>query len=81
MALGPTMMLASGLAAAGLASVHLLSNVLRLLDGIPRSRFLSIAGGMSVSFVFVRLNVLEEELPEERQIGWPKARLGRSIRE
>jgi hypothetical protein len=43
------------LAAAGLAAVHLFSNVLRVFDGVPRSRFLSIAGGMSVAFVILRL--------------------------
>lgn len=39
----------------GLASVHLFSQNLRVLDGVPRSRFLSLAGGMAVSFVLLRL--------------------------
>lgn len=43
------------LAAAGLAAVHLFSQKLRVLDGVPRSRFLSIAGGMAVAFVILRL--------------------------
>ena len=43
------------LAALGLASVHLFSQQLRVLDGVPRSRFLSLAGGMAVSFVLLRL--------------------------
>ena len=43
------------LAAFGLASVHLFSQQLRVLDGVPRSRFLSLAGGMAVAFVLVRL--------------------------
>lgn len=43
------------LAAFGLASVHLFSQKLRMLDGIPRNRFLSVAGGMAVAFVFLRL--------------------------
>lgn len=43
------------LAALGLASVHLFSQKLRMLDGIPRNRFLSVAGGMAVAFVFLRL--------------------------
>ena len=43
------------LAAAGLATVHLLSQQLRILDGIPRSRLLSAAGGLAVAFVAIRL--------------------------
>lgn len=43
------------LAAAGLAAVHVFSQKLRILDGIPRSRLLSIAGGMAVAFVVLRL--------------------------
>jgi hypothetical protein len=43
------------LAAMGLAVVHLLAGKLRFLRGIPRSRWLSIAGGISVAYVFVHL--------------------------
>ena len=43
------------LAALGLASVHLFSQQHRFLDGVPRSRFLSLAGGMAVAFVLLRL--------------------------
>lgn len=43
------------LAAFGLAAVHLFSSYLRGLDGPPRSRFLSVAGGISVAFVILRL--------------------------
>ena len=43
------------LAAAALAAVHVLSQRLRVLDGVPRSRMLSIAGGMAVAFVILRL--------------------------
>ena len=43
------------LAALALASVHLLSSRLRFLEGIPRSRWLSAAGGISVAYVFVHL--------------------------
>ncbi|MEW5926064.1 MAG: hypothetical protein AB1941_01125 [Gemmatimonadota bacterium] len=43
------------LAAAGLASVHVFSQRLRILDGVPRSWFLSVAGGMAVAFVVLRL--------------------------
>lgn len=41
--------LAPLLAAAGLALVHVFAGRLRFLDGIPRSRWLSIAGGVSVA--------------------------------
>jgi hypothetical protein len=41
--------------AAGLAAVHLLAGRLWFLDGIPRSRALSFAGGVSVAYVFVHL--------------------------
>ncbi|MCM8738480.1 ZIP family metal transporter [Azospirillum sp. A1-3] len=41
------------LAAALLALVHVVTPSLRFLDGTPRSIWLSIAGGVSVSYVFV----------------------------
>lgn len=41
--------------AVGLAAVHVFSQRLRILDGVPRSRLLSIAGGMAVAFVVLRL--------------------------
>ena len=37
------------------AAVHLLAGKLRFLEGIPRSRWLSLAGGVSVAYVFVHL--------------------------
>lgn len=40
---------------AGLVMVHLFAARLRFLDGIPRSRWLSFAGGISVSYVFLHL--------------------------
>ena len=43
------------LAAAGLAAVHMFSQRLRVLDGVPRSRLLSSVGGMAVAFVILRL--------------------------
>jgi hypothetical protein len=43
------------LAALVLASVHVFSQRLRVLDGIPRSRLLSAAGGTAVVFVFLQL--------------------------
>ncbi|CAN5851326.1 hypothetical protein BH23GEM7_BH23GEM7_42180 [soil metagenome] len=47
--------LPSLLAAAGLAMVHLFAGKLRFLDAVPRSRWLSFAGGTSVAYVFVHL--------------------------
>lgn len=41
--------------AAGFALIHLFSKKLLFLENIPRSRFLSIAGGIAVAYVFVHL--------------------------
>ena len=51
------------LLAGGLAVIHVLAGNLRFLQGLPRSLYLSLAGGVSVAYVFVHL------LPEiaERQ--------------
>ncbi len=49
------LVLLSGLLAAGLAAVHLLSGWMRFLSVLPRSRWLSAAGGISVAYVFVHL--------------------------
>ena len=43
------------LAAAALAVVHLTAGAMRFLDVVPRSRWLSAAGGVSVAYVFVHL--------------------------
>ena len=40
---------------AGLAGVHLVAGRLPFLDGIPRSRWLSLAGGIAIAYVFVHL--------------------------
>lgn len=42
-------------AALTLTLVHLLAGKLGSLEGIPRSRWLSVAGGISVAYVFVHL--------------------------
>ncbi|MDP9071468.1 MAG: hypothetical protein M3N68_09345, partial [Actinomycetota bacterium] len=42
-------------AALALTVVHLGAGKLRFLEGVPRSRWLSLAGGISVSYVFVHL--------------------------
>ncbi|WP_420456881.1 hypothetical protein [Rubrivirga sp.] len=41
--------------AAGLAAVHLVAGKLRFLSVVPRSRWLSLAGGISVAYVFAHL--------------------------
>ncbi len=45
----------AGVAAVVLALVHVFAGKLRFLEGIPRSRWLSLAGGISVAYVFARL--------------------------
>lgn len=50
-----TIIVASFLAVVGLVIVHLFSGKLRFLEGTPRSAWLSIAGGVSVAYVFVHL--------------------------
>lgn len=47
--------LVSMLAALGLAVVHLFSGRLHFLEGTPRNTWLSVAGGVSVAYVFVHL--------------------------
>lgn len=49
------MVLVAGLFGAGLAIVHLLAGRLRFLEGIPRSRWLTLAGGISVAYVFIHV--------------------------
>lgn len=55
-------------AALTLASVHLFAYRLKFLDGTPRSRWLSLAGGVAVAYIFVHLlhelNELNEVLTE-----------------
>lgn len=64
------MLIASALAALFLALIHFFANLLRF-SSIPRSKWLSIAGGISVSYVFIHLlpdleewqNLFEEKYP------------------
>ena len=49
------MLLASLLALAVLVAVHLFVDRLKFLDGTPRSRWLSAAGGISLAYVFLHL--------------------------
>ncbi len=47
--------------------VHLFAGKLRFLDGIPRSRWLSMAGGISVAYVF--MHVFPELAEAQQSIG------------
>lgn len=58
------MLISSALAALFLALIHFFANLLRF-SHIPRSKWLSIAGGISVSYVFIHLL---PELEEWQQI-------------
>ena len=49
------MLTAAFLTAVGLVAVHLLGGRLRFLEAIPRSRWLSIAGGVAVAYALVHL--------------------------
>jgi len=51
----PQTLFLSALFAVSLAIVHLYAGKLRFLDAAPRSRWLSLAGGVSVAYVFVHL--------------------------
>lgn len=55
----------------GFVLIHILAEKLRFLDVVPRSRWLSAAGGISVSYVF--LHVLPEltEVQHHLQEGYP----------
>ncbi len=63
--------LASLAAVVSLAAVHLFSPKLRFLHEIPRSRLLSVAGGISLAFVVLRLlpSVAESQLEIARAGG------------
>ena len=59
------MLISTGLIALIFAIIHLLSGGLKFLDSLPRSRWLSMAGGVSVTYIF--LHVLPE-LTERQEI-------------
>lgn len=63
----------SFLFAIGFVLLHLFSKRLKLLKVLPRSRFLSIAGGISVAYVFLHLlpelGVFQEALQGELENG------------
>lgn len=59
----------------GLLLLHIFSKKMKFLKTVPRSRFLSIAGGISVAYVFLHLlpelGVFQEELQGEiKNSGW-----------
>ncbi|WP_456272220.1 hypothetical protein [Bacillus sp. AK031] len=55
-----------------LAAVHLSAKKMIFLDSIPRSKFLSIAGGVSVAYVFIHilpeLNEHQQSIAETAQV-------------
>jgi len=59
------------LLAAGLALVHLFAGELRFFAAIPRSRWLSAAGGVSVAYVFVHIlpDLSESQRTLEQAVG------------
>lgn len=59
--------------ALGLALVHLFAGRLLLLDVIPRSRWLSLSGGVAVAYVFVHV------LPEVQESGATIAKSGHAL--
>jgi hypothetical protein len=76
--LNATTIVVSLLAAVGLAVVHFLSGKLRFLEGIPRSIWLSMAGGV---FVATSLSIYSPSLPRARRRSprrWTKASPSRS---
>lgn len=64
---------AAVIAALLLAAVHVVTPSLRFLEGIPRNAWLSMAGGVSVAYVFVHL------LPE-LAVGEARVRHGAALR-
>jgi zinc transporter ZupT len=59
------------LATLGLATVHLWAGRLRFLEELPRSRFLSVAGGVSVAYVFVHVFPELERTSRAVDRAWP----------
>ncbi len=67
------MILYSFIAVLLLCLTHIFTEKLRLTN-IPRSKWLSVAGGISVAYIFLaafpELNEIQKELSEEEVIGW-----------
>lgn len=51
----------------GFILVHLFAGKLRFLDGLPRSRWLSLAAGISVAYVF--MHIFPELAKAQQSIG------------
>lgn len=60
------MLIATALAAALLAAIHFFAGRLRFLDRLPRSRWLSFAGGVAVSYIF--LHILPELAEHQKRL-------------
>lgn len=60
-----TLFLVSLLAVSDFVAIHLLSPALRVLDGVPRNRLLSAAGGLAIAFIFLRILL---ELGDSQQV-------------
>lgn len=54
----------------GFVLVHLFAGKLRFLEGVPRSRWLSMAGGISVAYVFLHVFPELQEAQEHIGEGW-----------
>lgn len=62
-----TSIAATLIAVAVLAAVHVFAGYLRFLEGVPRSRWLSFAGGVAVAYAVVR--ILPELSSGQREVG------------
>ncbi len=67
------MLLLEGLAVALFVVSHLFAGRLRFLDGVPRSRWLSLAGGISVAYVFLHVFPELEAAQTALIDSWPGA--------
>ncbi|MHA6279489.1 hypothetical protein ACXYMT_04845 [Salinimicrobium sp. CAU 1759] len=69
------MLLYSFLAVVILCLTHIFTNKLRLTN-IPRSKWLSVAGGISVAYIFLaafpELNEIQHEVSESEIVGWER---------
>jgi zinc transporter ZupT len=64
------MILVQALLVAGLVLIHIFAGYLRFLQGIPRSRWLSMAGGVSVAYVFIHIFPDLEQAQTKISQGW-----------
>jgi zinc transporter ZupT len=64
------MILIQALLIAGLVLVHLIAGKLRFLEGIPRSRWLSMACGVSVAYVFIHIFPDLQEAQSRMEGSW-----------